>query len=138
MLLQKAVTASTSGSELPFGEDCLPTDCKASREAEQHQLLQILLPPPPSPHISMLQGKRLLSLNRQMGTLKKATCTVTEQAADTQTGAGKTHQLAAVPVHQALLQKELSCSQELYFSVVAAPFFRALGRKERTYWCSSL
>lgn len=82
---RRQFTASSSGSELPFREDCLPTDHKVSWEAEQHQLLQILLSPPPSYHISMLQGKRLLSLNCQMGTLKEAMCTVTEQAADTQT-----------------------------------------------------
>lgn len=86
---RRQFTASTSGPELPFREDCLPADCKVSREAEQHQLLQILLPPPPLSHISMLQGKRLSSLNCQMGTLKEAMCTVTEQAADTQTGAEK-------------------------------------------------
>jgi len=65
-----------------------------------------------------------------MGTLKEATCTVIEQAADTQTRAGKTPQLAAVPLHQALLPQELSCSQELYRSAVAAPLSRALGERK--------
>lgn len=82
-------------------EACLPTDCKGSWEAEQHQLLQILLPPPPSSPISMLQRKRLLSLNSQKGTLKEATCT--SQSKHQPGKAGKAHQLAAAPLHQALL-----------------------------------
>lgn len=68
---RRQFTVSISNSDLPLREDCLPTDCKVSWEAEQHQLLQILLPPPPSSHISVLQGKRLLSLSCQMGDIER-------------------------------------------------------------------
>lgn len=116
---RKQFAASTSYTELPFREDCPPTDCKVSQEVGQLQLLQILRPPPPSSHSSMLQVQRLLSLNCQMGTLKEVMCTVTEQAAATQTGAGKTHQLTAITEHR--LHRNDPLHKSFYFSAVAAP-----------------